>query len=145
MRMPGFRFTFRRMIIAVACLSVPIASVTWVLRNQERARLFNRWYYHKNLAYNIWVFIGGEQSRSLPNGVVSYRPGTPPDVYLNAEWDEYLKTLPPQERADWQAIARRYEYHLEMWHKWERAAPWSYVEPDPPAPSVPGRDGVYPF
>lgn len=143
--LPRGRLTVRRLMLLVVALALPLAVVSWVLREQERRRLFGRWYEHKNRAYNIWVVVGWEQYEHLPGGGVPYRPGTPPESYRNAEWDRYVAALPPAARAQWAAIERRYAYHIAMWHKWERAGPWEAVEPDPPPPPVPGLDGQFPY
>lgn len=145
MRLPRPRFTLRWLMVAMVGLALVIAGIRWVLWSYERGQLDRRWYEHKSRAYTIWSSIGGIQSTTLPSGAVAYRPGTPPASYHNAEWDAFLKGLSPQVQAQYAAIERRYNYHLKMWAKWELAAPWSKVEPDLPAPPVPGLDGQYPF
>jgi hypothetical protein len=146
MRMPRIRFTIPGMMVAVAVLALLFAGVAVKLREQERHRRIRRWYDHKNRAYNIWHgYVAPWQSQVLPGGPVPGVSGTPPTTFHNAEWDRYLAGLPAAARAQYAAIERRYDYHVAMWAKWERAPLWSSVDPDPPPPPIPGWDGHFPF
>jgi hypothetical protein len=140
------RFTIRRMMVAVAVLALLFAGVVSKLQDRERGQRIRNWYDHKNRAFNILLWYIEPEARHLTGGLAPCPSnGTPPDDFRTPKWGRHLAGLPAAERAIWEAIGRRYDYHIAMWRKWERTPLSSSVEPDPPPPRVPGLDGRFPF
>src|SRR5918998_6189285 len=116
MRLPRFRLTLRRLMVAVAAVAISIASGIeanrlWRLRDDYRARVA----YHTRRE--------NEERQNL--SVIEY--------VRNEGIEEHPRTPVIEE------VARlRVEYHADLKQKYQRAAtrPWESVQPDPDDPGA---------
>jgi hypothetical protein len=117
MKLPRFRFTVRRMMVAVALLAIILeGSIVWVRYSSSRARA-------EMITAQVGYLRGLAAKAPTPKAVIrglvlGVRPGTPPVPATGetiAEWTDYLETL-----------ARKADR--------ESRRPWLPVEPDPPFP-----------
>ena len=140
------RMTTRRLIVAIAVLSVLLAYMAELSNYYGGAIMRSRAYQHKNRAYNIWTMHIASWQSELPGGPVPSQKGEPPANIHNVEWDAFVEYLPLADRTDIKGIVQRYEFHQAMRRKWERAGTWSDVEADlPPPPVSPSLQGRWPF
>ncbi len=145
MRVPGVRFTVRRLMVAVAVLAVALGT----------ERLLIRWTHFRASAQRSAVnhraeVMGWESCAKLSDeGVTSLTPtwrgdrtrgevlhfnhfvprARPTDAGQAAAFDRECAAI----AAKCRAMAR---YHDGLRRKWERAAsrPWESISPDPPPP-----------
>ena len=118
MRLPGVRFTLRRLLVVIALLAVLMAAGLEAARATRRAREY-RQYAVAHAAFRDLSLGEAEQYR---------------DAYNHGEWaDDKEKTQLLQREAGERALARHYD---TLAAKYRRAArfPWLPVEPDPPQP-----------
>lgn len=138
MRMPRFRFTVRRMMLAVAVLSVPLSFIGCLARFERQQAVIRRAYTHKDQAFKIWCYPLEPVLRDIPGEEIAFASGDSPDVsmFRTARWATLKERSSPEWRVTLEQVRKRFEYHKAMQVKWERAmaASWPTVDPDPPAP-----------
>ena len=130
--MPRFRFTVRRMMVAVAVIGVALSFVVLYDQSRRRMAMESRAYWHKDQAYKLWVYyLAAYQTRYGGVGL-NCPPGDSPDFGGSARWQAVVAGMPPAERTFVHRLTLRHAYHKEMREKWGRAArsPWSRVPPD---------------
>ena len=111
MRMPRFRFTVRGMMVAVAVVAVPLASMAVIERRRAA--------FERAASYHDGQIIG----KILPNH-------PPPSYRFSTVRFDTLQPLSDRE-------IRRNHWHGDLYIKYVLAArrPWLPVAPDPPEPN----------
>ena len=115
MRVPRFRFTIRRMMVAVAVVCLPLTIAPLILWDRTRSIRYARASAHNYEARLIYLVNGN------------------PDQYHQKF---SVESVSKTDREFLDAQVRKYHYHLRMEQKWLKAAhyPRLPVEPDPPDP-----------
>ncbi len=137
--MPRSRFTVKRMMWAVAGLSIPLALISLVLRQGWQTECFAKSYKHKNICYNLRCMYLEPAQREVGGEGLDAPMGDSPDLADSPIWKAVLDRCPEDKREPLRMITERHIYHKRMQAKWDRALrhPWEAVPADPPPPPPP--------